>query len=254
MNTRRLSHPTERLTRDLETGANRLTFATDTLDVPLCLANTDNVTIRPRDLARLAYAMTRNRLFFEKRHHIQSRHRHDINGSGTQSITAQACTPSGRMILSFFGAFDATRGHDHVYTADLWRDGRKDRDPAINRGPHRFDLSSGALTFADPDETLDWCATTYPTLVAQSHLLDQNCADLKDWAASGLDMVVICRDHMACQNASEVTNAQVRAYQTAVRHWPASHNVSPAPNAARMSATGSDHGFARGSCASHDAL
>ncbi|HCO6571626.1 hypothetical protein JEX04_17510 [Escherichia coli] len=82
-------------------------------------------------------AMHGHSYFFSLRRHLNINFSRDLNGSGTQGLFIKKQNVDIDLIKVIFDYTD-NKNDDFLYEADLIKDQRKDYEPTVNRGKHRF--------------------------------------------------------------------------------------------------------------------
>ena len=155
------------------------------------------------DIARLALAIHAKGYFFSHRRGLSVDFCRDLNGSGVQRLEIgrkgepETCFP----IRVFFEPIIGN--HDNpLYEADLITDQRKDYEPTVNRGKHRF-FATGVELQLDlgSKEVQQWRRDIERLAVSPD--------TLADWVEAGLDMLVRCRGGFFCNRSTVLTRSNL---------------------------------------------
>lgn len=140
------------------------------------------------DIAKLAVAMREHGYFFALRRGIDVNFCADLNGSGTQGIfirkkSFNAYEPSFIEVI-----FEPTHKSDDsfLYEEDLTTDQRKDYEPSINRGKHRFVARRAKLN-------LDWNSNEIHQWRLDIERLTKPHNTLNDWLKNDSEIMIIHR-------------------------------------------------------------
>lgn len=143
--------------------------------------------VNPDVIARLALAMYDHRYFFSVRRDVSIRFSRDLNGSGVQGLYIERKgEPTGvsNLITIIFEPMNGAGG-DFLYEADLIRDQRKDYEPTVNKGKHRFVARSANMDIEwDSEEASQWRLDI--------DRLSRSPNSLGEWIEADLEMLVTC--------------------------------------------------------------
>lgn len=125
------------------------------------------------DIARLALTMHGHSYFFSLRRHLNINFSRDLNGSGTQGLFIKKQNVDIDLIKVIFDYTD-NKNDDFLYEADLIKDQRKDYEPTVNRGKHRFVAKQIELN-------IDWNGNEIQQWRADIERLTRSHDNLEDW-------------------------------------------------------------------------
>lgn len=160
------------------------------------------------DIAKLALAMHDKSYFFLFRRGLAIRFHRDINGGGTQALEITRENDQEPHLIRVF--FNTTRGDDDnfLYEADLITDQRKDYEPSINRGKHRFVATSAKLH-------IDWGSEEVQQWRHDVERLSKSPDSLAGWVEADLEMLVRCSAGFRCGRQTILTNSDLAAHVAA---------------------------------------
>ena len=160
------------------------------------------------DIARLALAMHDKSYFFLFRRGLAIRFSRDINGSGTQLLEITRENSQEPHLIRVF--FNTTRNDNDsfLYEADLITDQRKDYEPTINRGKHRFVATSAELQ-------IDWGSEEVQQWRHDVERLSKSPDTLAGWVKADLEMFVMCSAGFLCGRKTILTNSDLAAHVAA---------------------------------------
>ncbi|WP_081674096.1 hypothetical protein [Novosphingobium lindaniclasticum] len=143
--------------------------------------------LRRNEIARLALAMDEHSYFFSLRRGVKTRFSRDLNGSGTQGIYINRADDEFSSDYLISVVFQPSYGKDDefLYEADLITDQRKDYEPTVNRGKHRF---KAWRAYMEVDWNGDECRQWQADVVRLSRSADT----LTGWIQADLEMIVRC--------------------------------------------------------------
>jgi hypothetical protein len=161
------------------------------------------------DIARLALSMHEHRYYFTRRRGLKIRFSRDLNGSGIQGLDIyRADDQSGNSNLIQV-IFRHSYGNDSafLYEADLIMDQRKDYEPTVNKGKHRFVADRADMQIEwNSDEARQWRSDI--DRISRSH------DTLNGWIASGSDMLVSCGGYF-CFGSAVLTSSDLSQHVAA---------------------------------------
>lgn len=145
-----------------------------------------------QDFASLAWGMLSNSHSFLHRFSVQCSLNQDFNGSGMQKLeVCRVGVPSDEYpILSVL--FEACWEVGWIYEANLIMDGRKDYEPPINRGKHKFCVRSARINVYNSTGMLEFVNDNYIPWEEQLYRCGLPHATLAEWASSRVDMLIKC--------------------------------------------------------------
>lgn len=120
------------------------------------------------------------------RRELDIRFSRDVNGSGDQAIFIRNKDDKSylpALMTVYFSA--AFRDQDFLYEADLFRDQRKDYEPTVNHGKHKFRASRA---FAE----VEWDGEIVRQWRSDIDRLSRSAETLKGWIEADLEMLVTC--------------------------------------------------------------
>jgi len=156
------------------------------------------------DIAKLALAMRDHTYFFETRRGLTINFSRDLNGSGTQGlyIAKKSNYDNPKNLISVVFDYTYDKDVDFLYEADLFVDQRKDYEPTINKGKHRFISNSADLRIDwNSDEALQWRSD----IERLSRVPDT----LTGWIDADLEMLVRCSTGYLCGGNNILTRADL---------------------------------------------
>jgi len=146
------------------------------------------------DIAKFALAMYDHIHFFSLRRGLRMRFSRDLNGSGTQGlyITREADEEDPSPLVQV--VFDRTYGENGeiLYEADLIMDQRKDYEPTVNKGKHRFAACYATIR-------ADWHSEEIMQYRSDIERLSKSPDTLRDWIEQALEMQVNCTSGYFCR-------------------------------------------------------
>lgn len=169
--------------------------------------NDTNKEVSHRDIAKLALAMHEHSYFFTLRRGLRMNFSRDLNGGGTQGlfIHKESDSSNAQGLIEVF--FDATsdKNTQYLYEADLITDQRKDYEPSVNRGKHRF-ISKRARLLVDwnSDEIQQWRSDIVR--------LKKSPDTLSDWIDNELEMLIRCGHPYFCRIPAIFTKSDLQRY------------------------------------------
>lgn len=161
------------------------------------------------EIARLAVAMHERDYFFHFRRHLTVRFHRDINGGGTQLLEISRKDDkffSTSLIRVFF--YPVIGDGDFLYEADLITDQRKDYEPTVNRGKHRF-------AAIEADLHIDWFGAEVQQWRADVERLSEMPNTLAGWVEADLQMFVICSGVLFCDTRIVLSKSKLAGYAAA---------------------------------------
>lgn len=160
-------------------------------------------------IAKMALAMCGHSLFFLRRRGLSISFSRDLNGSGTQGLYIARATDEMRPPPLIAVVFSPTYNPDgeFLYEADLITDGRKDYEPSVNRGKHRFAADSATMQ-------IDWFGEETTQWRSDIDRLSTVPENLAGWIDANLEMMVRC-DAFFCEGSSVLTKSDLSRYVAA---------------------------------------
>lgn len=145
------------------------------------------------DIARLALAIYDKTYFFSLRRGLKINFCRDIHGGGTQllEVTRESDKGDRHHLIKVYFDVDRRDDGNFLYEADLYTDQRKDYEPTINRGKHRFVASLAEIQ-------IDWNSEESQQWRSDIDRLSKSPDTLADWMEADLDMLVRCNDRRHC--------------------------------------------------------
>lgn len=162
------------------------------------------------DIARLALAMHDHSYFFSLCRGLNIRFSRDLNGSGTQGlyITRKSDETDPPHLIQVIFRHQYNKDGDFLYEADLTMDGRKDYEPSVNKGKHRFMADSAAMRIDwNSDETLQWRSDI--------DRLSRSPDTLTGWIEANLEMLVRCGTGYFCRESAILTRSDLTRHVAA---------------------------------------
>lgn len=156
------------------------------------------------DIARLALAMHDHSYFFSLRRHLYINFSRDLNGSGTQGLFIKKQNDETDLIQVIFGPTYSNDG-DFLYEADLFTDQRKDYEPTVNRGKHRFVAKRADLK-------IDWNSDVIHKWRSDIERLTRPHDTLDDWLKNESEMLVRCTAIFFCRKPAILTLDDLKRY------------------------------------------
>lgn len=158
------------------------------------------------DIAKLALAMHAHSPFFWLRRGLNIRFSRDLNGSGTQGLYISRETRDTKpsyLIQSFFRQTYSKEG-EFLYEADLIMDQRKDYEPTVNKGKHRFVAEC-------VDIQIEWHSNEVRQWQADLDRISKVPGTLSDWVEADLEMLVRCVGGF-CRGHAILTKSDLTRY------------------------------------------
>lgn len=156
------------------------------------------------DIARLALTMHGHSYFFSLRRHLNINFSRDLNGSGTQGLFIKKQNVDIDLIKVIFDYTD-NKNDDFLYEADLIKDQRKDYEPTVNRGKHRFVAKQIELN-------IDWNGNEIQQWRADIERLTRSHDNLEGWLKNGSEMLVCCASGFFCRLPTILTLNDLKQY------------------------------------------
>lgn len=156
------------------------------------------------DIATLALAMHAHSYFFSLRRHLYINFSRDLNGSGIQGLFIKKQNDEMDLIQVIFQCSYSKKG-DFLYEADLITDQRKDYEPTVNKGKHRFVAQRADLKIDwNSDEILQWRSDI--------ERLTRPHDTLGDWLTNDSEMLVHCCSGYLCRKPAILTSNDLKRY------------------------------------------
>jgi hypothetical protein len=162
------------------------------------------------DIARLALAMHDRSYFFSLRRGLSIRFSPDLNGGGMQGlyITKESEEKNPPHLIQVFFKHTYEKDGEFLYEADLLMDQRKDYEPTVNKGKHRFVADSAAIQIDwNSDETQQWRSDI--------ERLSRSPDTLSGWIEDDLEMLVRCGSGYFCRKPAILTKNDLKRYVAA---------------------------------------
>lgn len=161
------------------------------------------------DLATTMWGIHKNIHSFKYAFNVHTSYSSDIDGGGRQMLSlykgdARHIDKSDAWII-----FSPSESDNWLYEADLWEDVRKDYEPAVNKGRHKFSASEAMINVADSEELLSWMNKSYIPWTQKLSRITRPHSTLPEWVNSGLDMGVMCLS-WPCTNQAKVPTSELR--------------------------------------------
>lgn len=193
------------VTSDLPMLRDLLARQRETIRIP-----NDGTTIQGitcEDIVSLALAMHDHSYFFSVRRDINVRFCRDMNGGGTQGLFIQIKNDElepPHLLNVLFTPVYRDDGEFH-YEADLFMDQRKDYEPTLNKGKHRFVAKVAALN-------IDWNSEIIQKWRKDIKRLSFSPDTLSSWIEKDLDMLVFCGLPHFCRIPKILTTSDLKQY------------------------------------------
>jgi hypothetical protein len=131
--------------------------------------------------------MDEHSYFFSLRRGVKTRFSRDLNGSGTQGIYINRADDefTSEYLVSVVFQPSYSKDDDFLYEADLITDQRKDYEPTVNRGKHRFKAWRAYIE-------VDWNGDECRQGQADVARLSRSADTLTGWIQADLEMIVRC--------------------------------------------------------------
>lgn len=162
------------------------------------------------DIAKLALAIHHYSYFFSRRRDLRISFSRDINGSGVQFLQISRKSDQTNPLNLIEVLFDYTYAKEgkFLYEADLITDQRKDYEPTVNRGKHRF-----VARFADIQ--IDWDSAETVQWRSDIDRLSKSPDTLTAWIEADLEMLVSCVDGFMCGGSAVLTRSDLTRHLAA---------------------------------------
>jgi hypothetical protein len=156
------------------------------------------------DIAKFALAMHAHSYFFSVRRHLNINFSRDLNGSGIQGLFIKKQSDEMDLIQVIFDCA-YSKDVDFLYEADLITDQRKDYEPTVNRGKHRFVAKRAELK-------IDWNSDEIHQWRSDIERLTRSHATLEDWIKNDSEMLVRCGSGFFCRKPAILTLKDLKRY------------------------------------------
>ncbi|HGM6766195.1 hypothetical protein V6X42_06305 [Serratia marcescens] len=157
-----------------------------------------------KDIVRLALAMYDHSYFFSLRRHLNINFSRDLNGSGIQGLFITKQSDEMELIQVIFDC-TYSKNDDFLYEADLITDQRKDYEPTVNKGKHRFVAKKAELK-------IDWNSDEIHEWRSDIERLTRSHDTLDDWLKNGSEMLVRCASGFFCRKPAILTLNDLKQY------------------------------------------
>lgn len=166
-----------------------------------------NKDVSHREIAKLALAMHDRSYFFQLRRGLRMNFSRDLNGSGVQGlfIHRESDAWNAEGLIEVYFDYTSDKNTQFLYEAELITDQRKDYEPSINRGMHRFISKRAKLRIEwDGDEIQQWRSDI--------ERLNMSPKTLNDWIDNELEMSVRCSHPYFCREPAIFTKSDLQRY------------------------------------------
>jgi len=155
-------------------------------------------------IAKLALAMNDYSHFFSIRRHLNINFIRDLNGSGIQGLFIKRQSDEENLIQVIFD-YTYNESETFLYEADLFMDQRKDYEPTLNKGKHKFILKKAEIKIDWEDDEMNLWRSDIKRLT-RPHVT------LEDWLANDSEMLVRCDSFLFCRKPVIFTSNDLRRY------------------------------------------